>query len=235
MWGSRMQGIRILKKAVVCLSFAGMLLAGAYFDQGQKVVPVGQQEEERQEELPPRIALTFDDGPHPVYTEKLLDGLKERGVKATFFVIGKNIQGNEEVLLRMAREGHVIGNHTWDHTDISSLRDGEACAELEKTNTLIEEIVGQKPAYVRPPFGKWKESLDCLVTMMPVSWTIDPLDWKTGEADRVVKRVVTKASDNDIILLHDYYLSSVGAALEIVDQLQREGFEFVTVEELLLE
>lgn len=193
------------------------------------------EDSEGAEELPPRVALTFDDGPHPSYTKVLLDGLKERGVKATFFVVGENIPGNEEIIRQMAEDGHLIGNHTYDHQDISSLTAEEACLELSKTSDLIREITGQETAYVRPPFGKWDDSLDCRMSMIAVKWTVDPLDWTTRNVSQIVERVVQKASDNDIILLHDYYDSSVAAALQIVDQLKERGFTFVTVEELLLE
>lgn len=186
-------------------------------------------------DMPRRIALTFDDGPHPVYTKILLDGLRERGVKATFFVIGENIPGREDIIRQMAQDGHLIGNHTYDHCDISGLSAEKACEELKKTSDLVEEITGCPTSYVRPPFGNWDDSLDGRLSMIAVKWTIDPLDWTTKNISQVVDKVVSEASDNDIILLHDYYESSVKAALEIVDRLLGEGFTFVTVEELLLE
>lgn len=186
-------------------------------------------------ELPARVALTFDDGPHPVYTKILLDGLRERGVKATFFVIGENIPGHEDLIRKMAEDGHIIGNHTYDHVDISSLSREDACEELQKTCDLVEKITGSPTAYVRAPYGKWDDALDACVTMIPVRWTIDPLDWTTKNQEQTVNQVIAEAGDGDIILLHDYYEPSVRAALEIVDILQEKGFEFVTVEELLLE
>lgn len=185
--------------------------------------------------LAPRVALTFDDGPHPSYTKKLLDGLKERGVKATFFVIGKNIDGQEELIRQMMEDGHIIGNHTYNHSDISKMGTQRACEELTKTSCLVEEITGQGTSYVRAPFGNWDKNLDCELSMINVSWTVDPLDWTTENTAQVVEKVVTQAKDNDIILLHDYYQSSVDAALQIVDILTERGFQFVTVEELLLE
>lgn len=188
-----------------------------------------------EEIMPQKIALTFDDGPHPVYTRMLLEGLKERGVKATFFVVGENIPGREDLIRQMAEDGHLIGNHTYDHADVSKLSSDKVCEELQKTSDLVEEITGETTSYVRPPFGNWDDELDCLSTMIAVRWTIDPLDWTTANTSQIVDKVVTKASDNDIILLHDYYQSSVEAALQIVDILQARGFAFVTVEELLLE
>lgn len=187
------------------------------------------------EELPRRIALTFDDGPHPVYTKQLLDGLRERGVQATFFVVGENIPGHEDLIEQMHRDGHLIGNHTYDHSDLSRMSSEQACEELTKTSNLIQDITGSGTSYVRPPFGNWNDDLDCRLTMISVKWTIDPLDWTTQNKSQVVQKVVSSAEDNDIILLHDYYKSSVEAALEIVDILKEQEFEFVTVEELLLE
>ncbi len=182
-----------------------------------------------------RIALTFDDGPHPYYTEQLLDGLAARGVKATFFLLGCNLEGREDIVRRMAKEGHLLGNHTYAHTDITKLSQEEACEEIRSTSDRITAITGQPVEYVRPPFGSWNRELECEVMLIPVFWSVDPLDWNTSNADRIVESVVSEAEDNDIILLHDSYKSSVEAALRIVDLLQAEGFEFVTADELILE
>ena len=190
---------------------------------------------EQEEELPPRVALTFDDGPHRIYTKNLLDGLRERGVKATFFVVGENIPGNEDLIWQMEADGHLIGNHTYDHADISKLSDEENCRELQKTSDLVKEITGYGTAYVRPPFGNWKDTMDCRVTMISVKWTIDTLDWKSKNVAEIIGKVMQQISDYDIILMHDYYETSVEAALQIVDRLQEEGYEFVTVEDLILE
>lgn len=183
----------------------------------------------------PVLALTFDDGPHPVYTPQLLDGLKKRGVKASFFLMGKNIAGNEAIVQRMYEDGHLIGNHTFDHVRLSRLDDTEACRQITKTSNAIYEITGQYPTYIRPPYGEWKEGLDCTVTMLPVFWDVDPLDWNTKNTAQVVQKVTTSAEDGDIILMHDYYESSVEAALQIVDFLTGQGYDFVTVDRLLLD
>lgn len=185
--------------------------------------------------LKPRIAMTFDDGPHPIYTSRLLDGLKERNVKATFFVIGKQIEGNEEIIERMYKEGHLIGNHTYNHVSLSGLNDEQACEELLKTCRVLHRITGNYTEFIRPPFGEWDERLDCKVNMIPVLWDVDPRDWRSTNVSKVVNKVVTDVKENDIILLHDYYDTSVQAALEIVDALQEEGYEFVTVDQLILD
>lgn len=187
------------------------------------------------DDLQKRAALTFDDGPHPVYTKMLLDGLAERGVHATFFVIGKNIPGNEELIARMQQEGHLIGNHTYDHVKICDLSGAEACAQVEKTSALVREITGEDTEFVRPPFGAWNKSMECSFRMIPVLWDVDPLDWMTKNKALVEERVLSEVENGDIILLHDYYESSVEAALELVDTMQAQGYEFVTVDELILE
>ena len=167
----------------------------------------------------PKIALTFDDGPHPVYTEELLDGLKKRKVMATFFLIGNNIEGNEEIVKRMAEEGHLIGSHTYNHVQCNK----------------IYETTGVCPSFVRPPFGEWKKNMDFCVTMLPVFWNVDSLDWKLQNTEKIVKRVVKDVKEGDIILMHDIFETSVQAAFQIIDTLEKENYEFVTVDELLWE
>ena len=182
----------------------------------------------------PKVALTFDDGPSAAWTPALLDGLKERGVKATFFLIGENADKNPEIVKRMAEEGHLIGNHTYHHVELTKVSENEARLELADTSAVIVRITGKEPEYMRPPFGAWQRKLEQEIQMLPVLWTIDPLDWTTENQDEIVNKVVTEAEENDIILLHDCYKSSVEAGLRIVDILQEEGFVFVTVDELLL-
>lgn len=182
----------------------------------------------------PKIALTFDDGPSVAWTPVLLDGLKERGVKATFFLIGENADKNPEIVKRMAEEGHLIGNHTYHHVELTKVSENEARLELADTSAVIVRITGKEPEYMRPPFGAWQRKLEREIQMLPVLWTIDPLDWTTENQDEIVNKVVTEAEENDIILLHDCYKSSIEAGLRIVDILQEEGFMFVTVDELLL-
>ncbi|MCI8516796.1 MAG: polysaccharide deacetylase family protein [Hungatella sp.] len=181
------------------------------------------------------VALTFDDGPHPVYTPALLKGLKERGVHVTFFLIGQNIDGNEDIIRQMKEEGHLIGNHSQNHMQLTKEQTKEACDQINRTNEKIREITGQTPEYVRPPFGSWSEELECIVPMKVVLWNVDPLDWKTQNRDRIVRHIVTHVEDGSIILLHDVYGTSVEAALEVIDTLTREGYNFVTVDELLIE
>lgn len=109
---------------------------------------------------------------------------------ATFFVVGKNILGNEALLKRMETEGHLIGNHTYSHVKLSELDIARACAEVEKTNALICEVTGKEPEFIRPPFGEWKKAMECSFEMIPVLWDVDPLDWTTKNTALVVERVL---------------------------------------------
>ena len=190
---------------------------------------------ELSDEEHPKIALTFDDGPHAVYTPKLLDGLKKRGIHATFFLIGKNIEGNEELVKRIQEEGHLIGSHTYNHVQLNKLSESKARDEVLKGCNKIYETTGTYSSFVRPPYGAWKKNLDFCITMIPVSWNVDSLDWKTQNTEKIVKRVVKDVKEGDIILMHDIFETSVQAAFQIIDTLEKENYEFVTVDELLWE
>lgn len=182
-----------------------------------------------------KIALTFDDGPHPVYTPVLLDGLAKRKVKATFFITGENAEAYPELVKRMQEEGHLIGNHTYSHIQLTQGNREKFKGELVKTNEIIEEITGQGVTYVRPPYGSWDKSFEKELNMIPVLWNIDPLDWCCNDASCVIRKVESAAGEDAIILLHDSYPSTVTAALQIVDDLQQRGYVFVTVEEILFD
>ena len=182
-----------------------------------------------------KIALTFDDGPHPYYTEQLLDGLKERGVHATFFVMGKHVELYPEMIERMNEEGHLIGNHTYSHMQLNKGNGEEFKQELIRTNEVIENLTGQEVQYVRPPYGTWDKKFEKELNMFPVLWTIDPLDWCSDNVACIVQKVTDKAQENAIILMHDEYKSTVTAALQIVEALQEQGYEFVTVDEILFD
>lgn len=182
----------------------------------------------------PKVALTFDDGPSSKYTPLLLEGLKERGVHATFFLMGKNIEGNEELVRQMQEDGHLIGNHTYNHVQLNKVPQSLACEEIQKTNNQIYEVTGVYPSYIRPPFGAWQENLELCVTMLPVFWDIDTLDWKNRNVDTILSIVQKEVKDGSIILMHDEYQTSVDAALKVVDMLLKEGYEFVTVDEMIV-
>ncbi len=182
----------------------------------------------------PRIALTFDDGPNARYTPLLLNGLRERKILASFFLIGKNIEGNEDTLRQMQKDGHLIGNHTWNHIQLNKVSAPKARLEIEKTNNRIYEATGIYPSYVRPPFGAWGKDMELSVSMLPVFWDVDTLDWKNQNTDCILSIARKEVHDGSVILMHDAYPSSVEAALLIADFFTEKGYEFVTVDKLLV-
>lgn len=179
-----------------------------------------------------KVALTFDDGPNGIYTAKLLDGLKERNVKATFFVTGENIKENEELIVRMYEEGHLLGNHTYSHVNLSKLSFEDAYEEINNTNACIYNLTGYEMEYIRPPFGAWTNKLRDETDMAIVMWNVDPLDWRDQNSTLIAKRILENVSSGDIILLHDIFNSSVEAALKVIDELKEQGYLFVTIDEL---
>lgn len=202
---------------------------------GGNLIVWGSMTEMADAEAMKKIALTFDDGPHPYYTEQLLDGLKERDVQATFFVTGEHAKLHPDVIKRMYDEGHLIGNHTYSHMQLKKGNRQKFKEELVETNLVINEITGGEVEFVRPPYGAWDRELETELNMFPVLWTIDPLDWCSHNVSCITRTVVNNAEENDIILMHDYYGSTVTAALNIVDELQEEGYDFVTVDEILFD
>ena len=168
------------------------------------------------------------------YTPMLLDGLKKRNIRASFFLIGENIEGNEDILLQMRKDGHLIGNHTWDHVQLDKIPAEKARLEIEKTNNRIYEASGIYPSYVRPPFGAWIKDMELSVTMLPVFWDVDTLDWKSKNIDSILSIAQKQVHDGSIILMHDSYQTSVDAALKIADLFTEKGYVFVTADQLLL-
>lgn len=181
------------------------------------------------------VALTFDDGPHKVYTKQLLDGLRERGIHASFFLMGENLEGNEELIRQMKEDGHLIGNHSFCHVKLTEEGAEQVCRDVEKTGDLIEDLTGQYPRYLRPPYGDWNEALEEKLDLETVFWTVDSLDWKLKNTEKIVKRVEKSVKNGDIILMHDIFSTSVEAALQLADELQSQGYQFVTVDELMID
>ena len=182
---------------------------------------------------PPLVALTFDDGPRSSTTGPLLDGLALREVPATFFLVGNRIPGNEDLVRRMAAEGHQIGIHTYDHVELKGLSRQDFDLQVGKTRALITRLAGDGSYWLRPPYGFLDRNAGSWCGGPVILWSVDPEDWKDDDVDRIVAAVVEHVSDGDIILLHDLFPSSGQAALSIVDTLLERGFCFVTVEQLM--
>lgn len=186
------------------------------------------------EPQPKLLALTFDDGPRRATTAKLLEGLEQRGVQATFFLIGKQIEGNEDLIRQMADSGHQIGIHTFDHVELRNLSPADIHRQLDPTREALRAILGDRELLLRPPYGFVDDTLLQQADSPIILWSVDPEDWHDRNVQREVTHIVSHVQDGDIILMHDIFSESVDAALQVVDQLHQAGYAFVTVDDLLL-
>lgn len=181
------------------------------------------------------VALTFDDGPSGMYTRRLLDGLEERESAATFFLCGYRLEEYPGLAKEILDGGHEIGIHGYSHRPMSAMDSQTLESELTRTEEILLEQTGQIAVLMRPPGGSSSAAVRQAAQahdLALVTWSIDPRDWATSSTETIVRKVVQKAADGDIILLHDMSNSSVDAALGIVDRLKAEGFRFVTVSQL---
>lgn len=188
-------------------------------------------------DIPPQqeklVALTFDDGPHPEHTAALLDGLKARGIRATFFLVGSQVELAPELVERMVRDGHQIGLHTLGHVRVDGISKAEFDRQVEEERRLLFRLVGERQLWLRPPYGIMDDHTAGWAAGPIILWSVDPEDWKDGNSKRIADHIVEHVRSGDIVLLHDIYPSSVEAALETVDRLQKEGWQFLTVEQLI--
>jgi peptidoglycan/xylan/chitin deacetylase (PgdA/CDA1 family) len=178
------------------------------------------------------IALTFDDGPSGTCTPQVLDILKEKDVKATFFLVGKWLGGGESLVKREVKEGHQVANHTYQHQKLTTLSDAAIRSGISQTNTALTKITGLSNFMVRPPFGARDARVAADVDAPLILWSVDAASGKQLSAQQLVKNVAAGASDGGIILLHDTTQANVDAVAPIIDKLHSRGYEFVTVREL---
>ena len=183
----------------------------------------------------PMIALTFDDGPMPE-SERVLNALAKYDAKATFFILGKNIAGNEAILKRIVEEGHQVGAHSWSHPNFTKISQSSVMSQMTRTMDKVKEITGYDITMMRPPYGALHRiSRRAMVDLnLPVIlWSIDSLDWKTRSADNTIKEILAQAKNGSIVLCHDIW-NSTGAAMEtLIPQLIERGYQLVTVEEMM--
>lgn len=177
-------------------------------------------------------AITFDDGPSATTTPKLLDGLKARGVKATFFMLGQSAKNNMDVVRRVYDEGHELASHSWNHPDLNTLSDSQVRNQLDSTTEVLDQVCGKGSYLLRAPYGNANSRVRKIAGVPLIYWTVDPEDWKYRNASTVRNNIVKNTYDGAIILVHDIYSSSVEGALMAIDDLQDQGYEFVTVSEL---
>ncbi len=179
------------------------------------------------------VALTFDDGPKAGVTDWLLDELEQRNVKATFFLIGNQLEGNEAIIEKMYEDGHQIGCHTFSHVQLTLLSEQEQKEEILHWYETVSAVIGDFSYCIRPPYGSVNNRVcDCL-DIPVILWSVDTKDWTGKSSEAIAQYIISEAEDGDIILLHDIFEESVHGAVMALDELQRRGYTFVTVNELL--
>jgi peptidoglycan-N-acetylglucosamine deacetylase len=185
----------------------------------------------------PYIAMTFDDGPEPKLTPKLLDLLAAHHIKATFFVIGENAAAHPDVLARTAREGHEIGNHSWSHPNLGKMSDENVRRQLRQTEDAIKQAIGTRPKLMRPPYGslsqRQKQWIHNEFGYQIILWDVDPVDWKRPGPSVICNRILKETRPGSIVLSHDIHPGTIAAMNDTFDQLQAKGFKFVTVSEII--
>ena len=183
------------------------------------------------------IAMTFDDGPQPQNTPRLLDMLRARNIKATFYVIGRSVDQYPQIVRRTVAEGHEIGNHSYTHRLLSKLSENEIRSDLRNCENAIERAAGVKPPTMRPPYGgllqRQREIVHAEFGYPTILWSVDPLDWKRPGASVVSSRILAGASAGGIVLAHDLHAQTVDAMPATLDTLLNRGYKFVTVSQLL--
>ncbi len=182
------------------------------------------------------IALTFDDGPHPLFTGRLLDLLKQLNVRATFFVVGRKVDDAPDMLARMVQEGHEVGNHTFHHVNLKTLPPGLVENEIRLDNDAIRRACGREPLYFRPPGGQRSgEVLEIAhrLNMATILWTDDPADYANPGADVIEQRLLTHIKPGATILLHDGVEQTYQMLPDMVARLRQQGYKFVTVSEMV--
>lgn len=186
-----------------------------------------------------KIALTFDDGPHPYYTRQILEILKKYNIKATFFFVGQNIKNYPDAAEMVYESGHEIGNHTYTHHRVRSMENGELLTEMNRCDDAIFEINEYRTRLFRPPEGLFDDVVESAAENMDYSiilWSIDTRDWELHTPQRISEDVVNNIKSGDIILMHDYIgrKSPTPEALELfIPVLIQRGYKFVTVSELM--
>ena len=184
----------------------------------------------------PMVALTFDDGPHAESTNRILDALEQAGARATFFMNGSRVVGeNNDCVKRMVADHCELGNHTYNHEYFNKIDISEIRKVVRRSDYMVEETCGLPCSVLRPPGGNVSDAVNQEIARLglaPVLWSIDTLDWDTKNADNTVKVIKEKLRDGDIILMHDVYMETADAAVRIIPWLKEQGYQMVTVSEL---
>ena len=192
----------------------------------------------RVETTQPVLAITFDDGPEPTLTPRLLDLLKARGIHATFFMVGRNVTAFPAIVKRMVDEGHEVANHSWSHPLLTKMSQQSVESQLQRTHDAIVKACGVAPQLYRPPYGAVTLSQRARIQKTfgypSILWDVDPLDWqKPRQAQKVYDRVLANAKPGSIILCHDIHESTIAAMPAVLDDLKARGYAFATVTQLI--
>lgn len=189
--------------------------------------------EETVQETQKMIALTFDDGPYPPVTDRILQTLRDNDSHATFFVMGNRAETYSDTIAQAFADGNQIGNHTYSHKDLTKLSADQIIYEVQYSNDMINQSAEVGDAYLRPPYGAKSETVKSTVGVPMICWNVDTLDWKTKDADAIYKEIMGTVKDGDILLMHDLYPSTADAMEKVIPELIRQGYKLVTVKELL--
>lgn len=185
----------------------------------------------------PVVAMTFDDGPHPKLTPLLLDMLKARGLRATFYLIGNRVVTWPDIVRRIADEGHEIGNHSWSHPNLSRRSDASVINEIDRTSDAIFKVTGRPPVTFRPPYGAFTRRQRLMLyearNLPTILWSVDPQDWRRPGASVVASRILKGSRPGSIILSHDIQSGTVKAMPQTFDGLTDRGLKFGTVSQIM--
>ena len=183
----------------------------------------------------PMVALTFDDGPHPKNTPRILEALRTYDGASTFFMVGTNVERYPDIVRQVAESGSEIASHTYDHPNLTKLSGDRLNYQLSRVNELVGELTDQQVSVktLRPPYGAVSEQVREAADTPLILWSMDTLDWKTRNAQKTIRHVLENVEDGDIILMHDIHAESADAAVAIIPQLTAMGYQLVTVQELM--
>lgn len=177
------------------------------------------------------IAFTFDDGPS-YYDVRIIDALTAAHAKATFYMVGNRMRNFSASIEKMLQAGMEVGNHTYDHKSLTSLSDEQVKEQITKTNAIFYEMTGKNLTSLRPSYGNVNRRVRLQVGMPVILWSVDTLDWKTRNADKIYENIVENAKDGDIVLMHSLYEATVQAVEKVLPELYKMNFQVVGVEEL---
>lgn len=179
------------------------------------------------------VALTFDDGPNPATTPQVLETLAKYDIKATFFVLGKNVSGNEDLVKRIKSEGHVVGNHSWSHPILSQLSLDEAKKQITDTEDVLTKVLGSSSKLMRPPYGAITDDIRNSLDLSFIMWDVDSLDWKSKNEASILTEIQHQVANGSIVLMHDIHSPTVNALPRVIEYLKNQGYTFVTIPEML--